>query len=115
MDERLQEDWLDAKLREEAPYIDDDGFTARVVQKLPAQSRSRSRRSVILLGVTIIASLMAYLVSGRGTFLTDAAAFLVAMPLVTVCAIAGISAFVVMIFGTTAAMSKAREPARRFF
>ena len=114
MDEQLQEDWLDAKLRDEAPYIDDDGFTARVMQQLPAPAPSRSRRNVILLGVSIIASLVAYLVSGRGTFLAEAAAYMVAMPLVTVCAIAGISAFVVMIFGTTAAMSKAREPARRF-
>ena len=36
MDEQLQEDWLDRRLREEMPYIDDAGFTARVVQKLPA-------------------------------------------------------------------------------
>jgi hypothetical protein len=109
MDAELQEDWLDAKLREEAPYIDDDGFTARVVQQLPTPSRSRRTRNVILLGVTIIASLLAYLVSGRGTFLADAAAFLVAMPLVTVCAIAGTSALIVMIIGASAAMSKARE------
>ena len=109
MDEQLQEDWLDAKLREEAPYIDDAGFTAQVVQKLPRASRSRRTRNVILLGVTIIASLIAYLVSGGGTFLTDAAAFLVAMPLVTVCAIAGTSALVVMIVGASAAVSKSRE------
>jgi hypothetical protein len=83
------------------------------MQQLPAPTASRSQRHVILMGVAIIASLVAYLVSGGGTFLADAAAFLVAMPLVTVCAIAGISALVVMIFGTTAAMSKAREPARR--
>ena len=89
MDEQLQEDWLDAKLREEMPYIDDDGFTARVVQQLPAPARSRRARTVILLGFTIIATLVAYLVSGGGMFLADAAAFLVAMPLVTVCAIAG--------------------------
>ena len=109
MDEQLQEDWLDAKLREEAPYIDDAGFTAQVVQKLPTPGRSRRTRNVILLGVTIIASLIAYLVSGGGTFLTAAAAFLVAMPLVTVCAIAGTSALVVMIVGASAAVSKSRE------
>ena len=114
MDEQLQEDWLDAKLREEAPYIDDDGFTARVMQQLPAAAGSRSERHVILVGVAIIASLVAYLASGGGTFLADAAAFLVAMPLVTVCAIAGISALIVMVLGASAAMSKSREPARRF-
>ena len=30
-----QEDWLDRELREAAPYIDDEGFTARVLQQLP--------------------------------------------------------------------------------
>jgi hypothetical protein len=109
MDEQLQDDWLDAKLRDEAPYIDDAGFTGRVMQQLPTPARSRRVRNVILFGITIIASMLAYLVSGRGMFLTDAAAFLVAMPLVTVCAIAGTSALIVMIIGTSAAMSKARE------
>jgi hypothetical protein len=109
MDEQLQEDWLDAKLREEMPYIDDDGFTSRVVQQLPTPARSRRSRTFILLGFTMIATLVAYLVSGGGMFLADAAAFLVAMPLVTVCTIAGISALIVMAFGTSAAISKARE------
>ena len=36
MDEIEQEDWLDRKLREAAPYIDDDGFTARVMEAIPA-------------------------------------------------------------------------------
>ena len=36
MDNQFQEDWLDTRLREEAPYIDDDGFTAKVIQQLPA-------------------------------------------------------------------------------
>ena len=50
MDEKLQEDWLDARLRDEAPYIDDAGFTSRVVQKLPARRRARSlsARSILL-------------------------------------------------------------------
>ena len=52
MDENLQEDWLDARLREEAAYIDDAGFTARVVQKLPARAVGYSLRAVILLGLT---------------------------------------------------------------
>src|SRR5437762_1503583 len=45
-----QEDWLDRELREAAPYIDDDGFTVRVLQQLPAPRRSHDLlRSVILL------------------------------------------------------------------
>ena len=36
MNEVKEEDWLDRQLREAAPYIDDKGFTARVLQQLPA-------------------------------------------------------------------------------
>jgi Ca2+/H+ antiporter len=109
MEEQLQEDWLDARLREEAPYIDDAGFTARVVHQLPAPQRSRRVRTVILLGFTIIATLVAYLASDRGTFLADTAAFMVAMPLVTVCVIAGLTAMIVTAVGASAAISKTRE------
>ncbi len=108
MDEQLQDDWLDAQLREEAPYIDDAGFTAGVVKQLPA-GRSRSLRVVILLGVTFLACLVAYLVSDRGQFLADAATFLIAMPLATVCAIAGLCTMAVLGVSTYAATSKARE------
>lgn len=109
LNEQNEDDWLDARLREEAPYLDDAGFTARVVQQLPTPARARSTRAVILLGFTIIASLLAYFVSGRGTFLTDTAVFLVAMPLVTVFALAGVCALVVMAVGTGAALAKSGE------
>ena len=110
MDEKLQEDWLDARLRDEAPYLDDAGFTARVMQQLPAKrSQTRSSRAVILLGVTFIASAIAYLVSGRGGFLTDAAAFLVAVPIWTLCLLAICSGVVITVLGASAAFSKARD------
>lgn len=118
MDEQLQttgldpsgeSDWLDARLRDEAVYIDDDGFTARVMQQLPASRQLRSRRDFILLAVTLIACLVAYLISGRGTFLAHAAEFLVAMPIVTVCAIAGGCGLLVTIIGASAALAKARS------
>ena len=109
MNDELQDDWLDARLREESPYIDDDGFTARVVQQLPARRHSRSLRTAILLCATIVATLVAYVLSGGGAFLGDTAAFLVAMPLGTVCALAGICALLVMVAGAVAALSKARE------
>lgn len=109
MDEHLQDDWLDARLREESPYIDDDGFTARVVRQLPARRQSRSLRTAILLCASVVASMVAYVLSGGGAFLGDAAAFLVAMPLLTVCALAGVCALLVMVAGTAAALSKSRE------
>jgi hypothetical protein len=109
MEEQLQEDWLDARLRDEARYIDDDGFTARVVQQLPRRQRSRSSRSVILLGVTLIACALAYLLSGRGGFITDSAAFLVAMPLSTIYLLAIVSGVLITAVGASAAVLKLRE------
>lgn len=109
MEAELEEDWLDAKLREEAPYLDDAGFTARVVQQLPTPRQSRTARNFILLGFTIIATLVAYFVSGGGAFLAEDAAFLVAMPFVTTCVIAGICALVVTAIGASAAISKSRS------
>ena len=69
MDEQLQEDWLDRRLREELPYIDDAGFTARIVQMLPAPERRQSYRAFILLGITLFASIVTYLASDGGRFL----------------------------------------------
>ena len=67
MNENLQEDWLDARLREEAPYIDDAGFTAKVVQRLPVSQRPRrSFRAIILLCLTLLGSAVTYAVSGGG-------------------------------------------------
>ena len=109
MEEQLQEDWLDARLRDEACYIDDDGFTARVVQQLPPRRQSRSSRSVILLGITMIACALAYLLSGRGGFITDSAAFMVAMPLSTIYLIAIASGVLITAVGASAAVLKLRE------
>jgi hypothetical protein len=82
MNDQLQEDWLDARLRDEAPYIDDAGFTALVVQKLPAQRAApRSLRGIVLLAITVIACVVTYFVSDGGRFVTSVAHTLVAMPL----------------------------------
>ena len=112
MNEQLEEDWLDARLREEAPYIDDDGFTARVMLKLPAQRQSKSLRGVILFAITFLACVVAYFVSGGGVFIGNSAAFLVAMPIWIVCVLAGFCGLLVTLLGAAAAMTKARE--RRF-
>jgi hypothetical protein len=109
MEEQLQEDWLDAKLREESPYIDDNGFTARVLNQLPVRRQSQSLRAVILFAITFVACGAAYFASGGGKFLGDSAAFLVAMPISTVCVLAGVCGLLVTALGTAAAMNKARE------
>lgn len=73
-DELTELGWLDAKLREEAPYIDDAGFTAGVMQKLPARRASRSVRALILMVAAIAASAAAYFLSGGGRFIYEAVA-----------------------------------------
>ena len=72
MNEIEQEDWLDRKLREAIPYIDDDGFTSRVMASLPAAPREpRWLRAMIVLGLALLGSGVAYLVSGGGRVIRD--------------------------------------------
>ena len=51
MNENLQEDWLDARLRDEAAHMT-TGVYAGVVSEMPAVHSARSPR-LILLGVTL--------------------------------------------------------------
>ena len=64
---------LDAKLRDEMPYIDDAGFTARVMQKLPRQRLAlTTQRSLIILAAAIVSVVTAYFASGEGMFVRQA-------------------------------------------
>ena len=82
MDAQLQEeDWLDAKMREEMPYIDDDGFTSRVSQQLPVRRRSTKTRSAILLSFSVVAAALAYVVAGGGSFAMDVVGWFAVKPL----------------------------------
>ena len=106
MDENLQEDWIDARLRDDVPYIDDGGFTARVVQKLPAQRVRHSLRAVILLGVTLAASAIAYLLSGGESFIAEGVARFALLPLPVIWLCAAGATVLVMAGGLVAAVSK---------
>ena len=65
MNTMIDDETLDRQLREAAPYIDDDGFTARVMANLPvAQRDPRWLRAMILLGLAILGSGIAYMLSG---------------------------------------------------
>ena len=104
-----QEDWLDRELREAAPYIDDEGFTARVLQQLPRpRSRHDRLRAVILLGMALLASGLAYVVSGGGRFVTVTLERLAALPALWVFALALVSGLVIATAGATAAISGSR-------
>jgi hypothetical protein len=110
MDEKQQEDWLDRQLREAAPYIDDEGFTARVLQQLPPPRRGRdSLRAVILLGITLLASALAYVLSDGGRFLVVAMARLTALPTFWLLTLAFSAGLLLMVGGVVAAISRTNE------
>src|SRR5438477_12577909 len=82
MENDAQEDWLDRELREAAPYIDDAGFTRQVLAKLPApRAQTRAARSVILIALTIIGTVIAYVLSGGGLFITKGLLRLALIPM----------------------------------
>jgi len=110
MDAKHQEDWLDRQLREAAPYIDDEGFTLRVLKQLPARRWHRDwLRSAILLGITLVASALAYMLSDGGRFLVVAMARLTTLPILWLFTLAFGSGIAVMAAGALAAIFKTRE------
>jgi hypothetical protein len=110
MDEASQEDWLDRQLREATPYIDDDGFTKCVVAKLPAPRQPRrSSRAIILLGLTVLGSVIAYIVSDGGRFVTNELMRLATFSIWWVLLAALASGALVTAIGLAAALSKSRE------
>jgi hypothetical protein len=106
MAEDLQEDWLDTRLREEAAYIDDHGFTARVVEKLPARRIRRSLRAAILVGLTLVACAFAYMVSGGGWFIAEEITRLALLPLPVIWLCAAGATAIVMAGGLVAVVSR---------
>lgn len=110
MDEKL--DSLDARLRDEAPYIDDAGFTARVVHQLPARQVRRSYRALILVGITLAACLVAYWLAGGSSLVFEAFANMAMMPVTVMWVCAGAAAVLVMAGGLAAALSRSRGRSR---
>ena len=112
MEEKLQEDSLDARLREEASYIDDAGFTSRVVQKLPARHVRRSYRAFILIGITLAACFAAYWLSGGSNLFVEGVTYVTMMPLTLILLCVGAAAVLVMAASLAAAYSRARGRSR---
>ncbi len=112
MDELIEsgnDDPFDTRLRAEMAYIDDDGFTARVMQHLPKARTRRSFRALILLSVTVMASVLAYVISNRGQFVSDGIVHLAALPLRSVLLLALATGIAVTAFSLAAALAKVRE------
>ena len=112
MDEKLQEDLLDAQLRDEAPYIDDGVFTSRVVQQLPARQVRRSYRAFLMVGITLAACLIAYWLSGGSALAFDAFANMAFMPVTMMWICVAAAGVVVMAGGVAAALSRTRGRSR---
>jgi hypothetical protein len=112
MDEKLQEDWLDARLRDEAPYVDDAGFTARVMKQLPAAAPRRSFREIFIICMTLAASAITYFASNGGEFLVTSFRQLAGLPTLWLLALAAICGVICTSIATLAAVSKVREGPR---
>lgn len=104
MNENFQEDWLDTRLRDEAAYVDDGGFTARVVQKLPARPVRHGLRAVILLGVTLVALAIAYRLSDGGWLIAEEVTRFSHLPTLVIWLCAAIATGLIMAGGLAAAM-----------
>jgi hypothetical protein len=112
MNENLEEDPLDARLRDEAVYLDDAGFTAGVVQKLPTRPVRRWLRALIFLGVALVASVAAYLLAGDGWFLAEGVVRFSRLPLPVILLVAAGATFLVMVGGLAAVVSKGNSRSR---
>jgi len=110
MEQKSQEDWLDRQLREATPYIDDDGFTKRVLRQLPApRPQRRSARAIILMGLTVLGSIIAYIISDGGRVIIHELMRLATLPMWWLLLAALASGVLVAALGFTAALSKSRE------
>lgn len=101
MKDREKEDWLEISLSEPDPYIDDAGFSKRVLQKLPVRvGRPEWLKAVILLSAAALSSLCAliFLPDSQiiGTMIKETVSFRaldlsLLLPLTVVLAISAIS------------------------
>ena len=106
----IQDDWLDKKLQEAVPYIEDDGFTARVLRSLPQPVRRiEFLRSLILVAMSALASALTYVLSDGGRFILVEMFRLTVIPTVWVVVFALASGMLVMAGGIFAAMYKTHQ------
>ena len=110
MNELEQEEWLDRQLREAVPYIDDDGFTARVMASLPVTRREPLwLRAMIVLGLALIGTAMAYFLSGGGSLVRQGVIQMADFPIWLLLVFAFGCGLVVGAFGVIFAIRKTPE------
>lgn len=104
------DDSLDARLRDETPYILDDGFTTRVMQQLPQRPRSlQTQRSLIILTAAIFSVIIAYFASGEGMFVRDTFVRLAVLPPLQLLILFVVCGMAMLASGVWAALSRARD------
>src|SRR5207248_10681037 len=100
MNREISDESLDRKLQEAAPYLEDDGFTARVLQQLPQQVRRiEFLRSFILVAMSALASALTYVLSDGGRFILVELFRVTSIPLVWVGFFVIVSGLLVMVCG----------------
>lgn len=104
-----EDEELDRQLREAVLYIDDNGFTSRVLGQLPAPAAPARLRGTILVAAAVLASVLTYILSGGGRFLSDFVIRVFELPTLWLLIITLIAGLVVGAFGLLAAVFKSRE------
>src|SRR3954468_19589933 len=68
----IDDETLDRQLGEPVPYINDDGFTARLMASLPAARREPQwLRAMIVVGLALIGTGIAYFLSGGSSLVRE--------------------------------------------
>lgn len=65
------EEWLGELLREDDVYIEDDGFTARVMDQLPPVHRPFRWRRLVLMASALLACIAGLVLVPGGAYLTE--------------------------------------------
>ena len=99
------DDLLDARLREETQYINDDGFTARVMQQLPHRPSSfQLQRTVIILTAAIVSVIVAYFASGEALFVREGFLRLTTLPFLQLLSLVVVCGFALLVGSGWAAL-----------
>lgn len=110
----MTDEQLDRELREAVPYIDDAGFTSRVLKQLPRESAPARLRGAILISATLVATVLAYFLSSGARFMTVYLVQLSDLPVLWLLALALTAGLFVAGLGAAAALFKQRESVLMF-
>jgi len=106
----MTDDELDRQFRDSVPYIDDAGFTTKVLAQLPAQTAPERVRGLILIATAILGSVLTYVASGGGRFLKVFAYQLSQTPTLWLLALTLTLGLIMTGLGLAAAIFTNREP-----